>query len=83
MPNHSKQEQETLSGDLLALAEQGRQPALGALDDSALLALITALDQARTQAETAADPDSAKLLLAATRRAQGERRGRGLRSPLQ
>ena len=83
MPNHSKREQETLSGDLLALVEQGRQPALGALDDTALLALITRLDEARAQAETAEDPDSVKFLRAATRRAQGERRERGLRSPLQ
>lgn len=83
MPNHSKREQETLSGDLLALVEQGRQPALGALDDTALLALITRLDEARAQAETSEDPDSVKFLRAATRRAQGERRERGLRSPLQ
>ena len=53
MPNYAKREQELLNPDQLTLAEQSRHPALGALDDAALLTLIDALRAARAEATTA------------------------------
>lgn len=76
MPNYVKREQETLSDAQLHLAEQSRQPQLGALDDSALLALIAALREARLAAQTS--ERAGEMLNAALRRANTERRKRGL-----
>lgn len=84
MPNYAKREQETLNADQLALAEQSRQPALGALDDSAVLTLIADLRAALVAAETgplSGDPGPAEMLRSALRRVDIERRKRGLRMP--
>ncbi|TNB90770.1 hypothetical protein, partial [Paracoccus marcusii] len=79
MPYYAKREQELLNPDQLTLAEQSRHPALGALDDAALLTLIDALRAARAEATTAeGDPAPAEMLRAALRRTDMERRKRRL-----
>lgn len=81
MPNYARQEQDLLTETERALSGNSRQPALGALDDAALMGLIAALETARGTASeqmAAGGLSAAGLLDNALKRAHAERRKRKL-----
>lgn len=82
MPHSNSKEADILDGDQQALLRQSRQPALGQLDDAALMQLIADLTAARDNAGGPGNPGEKSpydLLKGALNRAQGERRSRGLK----
>lgn len=78
MPNYAQREQEVLTADQLVLTVKTRHPALVQLDDTALLDLIEALRDAKRQLDKDTSAEHATILAAAIRRADQERRKRGV-----
>lgn len=79
MPNHARYEQDVLDADQLALTVRTRSPELGRLQDAEIAPLLDALRQARDKAKdqpSSADPAPSRLLAAAIRRVETERRKR-------
>lgn len=82
MPNYVKLEEDLLSRPEHALAAASRRPAIEALDDTALVKLISDLEVARDAAGAPGAGEGvsrADLLAAALRRAHNERRKRGMK----
>lgn len=81
MPNYTQREQDVLTPDQLSLTVNSRQPALGQLDDAAILNLLDSLRAAQKAArvvDPSDDPAPASVLRAAIRRVELERRKRGV-----
>lgn len=82
MPSYAKLEQAMLSPDQLALVANSRSPAIAALDQDALYDLIARLEEALKSAGPHGENGEitlADLFQAALRRAQADRRKRGLK----
>lgn len=82
MPNHAKIEKDLLNADQASLVANSRSPAIAALDETALYDLIAQLEIAAKSAGPKGENGAvtiADLFHSALRRAQTERRKRGLK----